>query len=109
MEQELILISKHVKQLVNERKYKECERLISKTLQKYPHSAIPQNLFGIVLEKENNHVLAMKHFRAGYDLDPTYLPCRVNMDQYGDLYQRKEAPAYFIEDCDKLRKNKTAM
>lgn len=109
MEQELIVISKRVKQLVNERKFKECERLICKTLQKYPHSAIPQNLFGIVLEKENNHILAMKHFRAGYDLDPTYIPCRVNMDQYADLYQKREEPAYLIEDCEKNGKNKTAM
>ena len=36
-----------------------------------PHGAVPHNLMGILLEKESNHVLAMKHFRAAYALDPT--------------------------------------
>ena len=46
-----------------------------------PHCAIPHNLMGILLEKEANHVLAMKHFRAAYALDPTYIPARYNMEQ----------------------------
>ena len=51
-----------------------------------PHCAIPHNLMGILLEKESNHVLAMKHFRAAYALDPTYVPARYNMEQYAQMY-----------------------
>ena len=42
----------------------------------------------------------MKHFRAAYGLDPTYIPSRYNMDQFG----RPHIPvkfAYKEEDCVK--------
>ena len=63
-----------------------------------PHSEIPHNLMGILMEKENNHVQAMKHFRAAYALDPTYIPARYNMEQYGNMYPFGRC-AYTEEDC----------
>lgn len=39
----------------------------------------------ILLEKQKNHLLALKHFRAAYALDPSYLPARYNLDQYSDF------------------------
>ena len=58
------------KRLIVQHEYKECEKKLGKTaMLRNPHSAIPHNLMGILMEKENNHVLAMKHFRAAYALD----------------------------------------
>lgn len=86
------------KTLMDKRKYKECEKVIGEAMAKNPHSAVPHNLMGILMEKQRNHVLAMKHFRAAYGLDPTYVPARVNMDQYGTL-EPADGYAYTEEDC----------
>ena len=43
-------------------------------------------------------VLAMKHFRAAYALDPTYIPARYNMEQYGNMCPSGRC-AYTEEDC----------
>ena len=86
------------KELINNRKYDECEREIAKAMMQMPHSAIPHNLMGILCGKKQDYILAMKHFRAAYGLDPTYIPSRYNMDQFG----RPHIPvkfAYKEEDC----------
>lgn len=98
MEGELNLFCKSIKSMINEKQYDEAEGKIVKMLAKYPHSPVPHNLLGLLLEKESNHILAMKHFRAGYALDPTYLPCRYNMNQYGSMYPTGKF-AYCEEDC----------
>ena len=74
------------KRLIVQHEYKECEKKLGEAMLQNPHSAIPHNLMGILMEKERNHVLAMKHFRAAYALDPTYIPARYNMEQYGTMY-----------------------
>ena len=52
--------------LIARQEYSECEREIVMSMVKMPHSAVPHNLMGILLEKEHKHILAMKHFRAAY-------------------------------------------
>ena len=54
------------------RDYQKCAAMICKAMGEFPNAPQPHNLFGIVLEKEGDHVGAMKHFRAAYALDPTY-------------------------------------
>ena len=56
------------------RDYQKCAVMICKAMGEFSNAPQPHNLFGIVLEKEGDHVLAMKHFRAAYALDPTYTP-----------------------------------
>ena len=70
------------KRLIVQHEYKECEKKLGEAMLQNPHSAISHNLMGILMEKERNHVLAMKHFRAAYALDPTYIPACYNMEQY---------------------------
>ena len=65
-----------------------------------PHSAICHNLMGILMENENEHVLAMKHFRAAYALDSTYIPARLNMEIFGQDYPLKHL-VYSEDDCSK--------
>ena len=59
-----------------------------------PHAPEPHNLMGIILENENDHIGAMKHFRAAWALDPTYLPARFNMEQYAGFSAVGRMDAY---------------
>lgn len=85
--------------LIEEHRFQECEKELKRYLADNPHSPIPHNLFGILMEIKNNHLLAMKHFRAAYALDPTYIPARMNMD--GNELMTKDEFAYKEEDCIK--------
>ena len=63
-------LEERCRQLMIQRKFEQCQKEIETAMAEKPHCAIPHNLMGILLEKESNHVLAMKHFRAAYALDP---------------------------------------
>ena len=56
------------RELIEKKEYETCEKEIADAMVTMPHSAVPHNLMGILLEKEHNHILAMKHFRAAYGL-----------------------------------------
>lgn len=86
--QELNQFCKQIKEHVEKGKLGECEQMIPQYMQKYPDSAIPHNLLGIVLEKQGRHVEAMKHFRAAAALDAEFLPASYNMEQYSSLRRK---------------------
>lgn len=108
MEKELNSLCKVVKKMIINKEYEKVEKKIIEMIEKYPHSPVPHNLLGLLLEKENNHVLAMKHFRAAYALDPTYIPCKYNMQQYSKMYPTGEF-AYCEEDCKEEEDDKYVM
>ena len=91
-------LSDNVKKLVGKGKYLESESLILGAMLQYPHSPQPHNLYGIVLEKEGDHRTAMKHFRAAWALDPTFLPARKNLDYYG-TFSSGSGCVYDERDC----------
>lgn len=95
-----------IKQMIAAHEYEKCETVIIRSMERYPHSAIPHNLYGILLEREHNHLLAMKHFRAAYALDPTYIPARYNMEQYRSISGRGIREAYTEEDCAEICEKK---
>ncbi len=66
--------------------YESCIDPICRAMERYPHAPQPHNLLGIVLEKTGHHPDAMKHFRAAWALDPTYLPASCNLDTYGSFF-----------------------
>lgn len=78
-------LEERCRELMIQRKFEQCQNEIETAMAENPHGAIPHNLMGILMEKESNHVLAMKHFCAAYALDPTYVPARYNMEQYGQM------------------------
>ena len=88
-----------VKSYIAEGKYKECEELLAYSMYLHPHAPEPHNLFGILLEKEQEHLLAMKHFRAALNLDPTYPPARQNLEVFGSLFDQPRVFAYNLDDC----------
>ena len=94
-------LEERCRQLMIQRKFEQCQKEIETAMAENPHCAIPHNLMWILLEKESNHVLAMKHFRAAYALDPTYVPARYNMEQYAQMYvsDRKMLSQYGLADA----------
>ena len=93
-------LCQQAKELIGRLAYDECADVLSKAMQAHPHAAEPHNLFGILLEKRGDHVAAMKHFRAAWALEPTYLPARYNLDLYGTLCVHGSC-AYTEADCPK--------
>lgn len=75
-----------IRKLVFEQNFKNCEKLICKAMEEFPHAPEPHNLLGIILEKTGNHYLAMKHFRAAWALDPSYTPANHNLEKYGTFH-----------------------
>ena len=54
---------------------------------------------GIIMERENDHIQAMKRFRAAWALDPTSVPARINMERYGSFSFTIPRPTYDEADC----------
>lgn len=103
----LDLLCKAIREYMEEYEYEKCEEYIKNAMCEYPHSPVPHNLMGILLERWSDSVSAMKHFRAAYALDPSYRPARCNMDKYAG-FDDKGKTAYTEEDCpeEKLWKRK---
>lgn len=91
-------LEERCRQLIIQREFEQCQKEIETAMAENPHCAIPHNLMGILLERVCNHVLAMKHFRAAYALDPTYIPAQYNMEQSARIY-RTGKYAFVTEDC----------
>ena len=87
-----------VRDLISMQDYQTCESMICQAIGKYPHAPEPHNLIGILLEKTGDHPAAMKHFRAAWALDPTYLPARRNLECYGTFFSHGRC-AYNEIDC----------
>ena len=89
-----------VKKYIEEKDWDSCMELIPRYMERYPNSAVPHNLLGIVLESQGHHPDAMRHFRAAWTLDPTFLPASQNIDAYSLYDSEKDVkPAYTVDDC----------
>lgn len=84
--EELATLCASVRDLATKRKYDACVKAICQAMERFPHAPHPHNLLGIILEKRGDHLTAMKHFRAAWALDPTYLPAQHNLNTYGTFY-----------------------
>jgi len=100
---ELAVLCHMVRKLVGQEKYRECELMIRKAMGKYPHAPEPHNLMGILLAEEGDQITAMKHFRAAWALDPTYIPARYNLERFGSFYPQ-EKYAFDETDCHEGQK-----
>ncbi|MDD3253589.1 MAG: hypothetical protein PHV18_13650 [Lachnospiraceae bacterium] len=95
---ELNALCSKVRALVGVGNYQVCTSMIVSAMSKYPHAPQPHNLFGVLLEKQGDHVTAMKHFRAAWALDATYLPARQNLDCFGTFLSCGKC-AFDESDC----------
>ena len=87
-----------VKHLTHEGDLTKCEELIADAMGRYPHAPQPHNLMGVLYEIRNDHVGALKHFRAAWSLDPTYVPARHNLDNFASFYIKSKY-AFDESDC----------
>lgn len=92
-------LTAHIRALVAQRHFSEAEDEAAQAMAAAPHDAQPHNLMGIIAESRNDHVQAMKHFRAAWALDPTYLPARINMERYGSFSGQMPRPVYDETEC----------
>lgn len=93
-------LSRLVKTLITEGDFEQADKSIVQAMAENPHDAIPHNLMGILLEHENEHTLAMKHFRAAWALDPSFRPARFNLDKYGSYFEKDSGKPDAYEDSD---------
>jgi Flp pilus assembly protein TadD len=99
MTEELGDLVAKAKEMIERREFDACEALLATAMFQSPHSAVPHNLMGLLLEHRRKHEDAMKHFRAATALDPAYEPSRWNLEGFAAFY-RTRTEAYFISDCD---------
>lgn len=99
MNEELLDLITKAKTMISQHEFDACEALLSTAMFQNPHSAVPHNLMGLLLEHKRKHEDAMKHFRAANALDPAYGPSRWNLEGFSEFY-RSRTEAYFISDCD---------
>ena len=99
MDEELNDLIAKAKEMIEHREFDPCEALIATAMFQNPHSAVPHNLMGLLLEKKRKHEDAMKHFRAANALDPAYAPARWNLEGFAEFYKTRK-DAYSVSDCD---------
>lgn len=99
MEETLNTVIVNSRELISKCEFKECEKLIRQAMADYPDNAIPHNLMGLLYEKKNDHISAMKHFRAAWALDPTYRPALMNLDCFGSVFSDKR---FIFDETDEL-------
>lgn len=99
MDEELLDLIVKAKDMIERREFDACEALLATAMFQNPHSAVPHNLMGLLLERKRKHEDAMRHFRAANALDPTYAPTRWNLEGFSEFYKTR-ADAYFTSDCD---------
>ncbi len=86
-----------IRKLLLQRAYDECERRTIRMMERFPHLPDPHNLYGVLLEKRGEHLLALKHFRAALSLDPSHAPAIHNLETYATLFSHG---AYAIDESD---------
>ena len=94
------LLTTRVRALIAQRHFSEAEDEAAQAMTAAPHDAQPHNLMGIIAEGCNDHVQAMKHFRAAWALDPTYRPARINMERYGSFSGQMPRPVFDETECE---------
>ena len=99
MEEQLHDLIAQARELIRQREFDVCEALLATAMFQNPHSAVPHNLMGLLLEQKRQHEDAMKHFRAANALEPTYGPARGNLEGFAECYKTRRE-AYFVGDCD---------
>lgn len=99
MDEELNDLIAKAKEMIEHREFDPCEALLATAMFQNPHSAVPHNLMGLLLEKKRKHEDAMKHFRAANALDPAYTPARWNLEGFAEFYKTRK-DAYSVSDCD---------
>lgn len=72
---------KIVSEMIHNADYEKAYQMIVKILCENPNAPEPHNLLGTLYESRGDGILARKHYRAAYALDPTYKPASMNLER----------------------------
>lgn len=86
-----------MRELLQQQAYEDCEKHTNRLMKRFPHIPEPHNIYGIILEKQGEHLLALKHFRAALSLDPSFAPAIHNLETYATLFSHG---MYAIDESD---------
>ncbi|NCB32343.1 MAG: hypothetical protein EOM64_00430 [Erysipelotrichia bacterium] len=101
MSEQLNIVILQARHMMDRKEYRQCEQLLKKSMAECPDDAVPHNLMGLLYEKQNNHIGAMKHFRAAWALDPTYRPALMNLDNFGTVHANQT----YVFSEDQIQQN----
>lgn len=90
-------LCKDFRDALAQRNYERCEYDAMMAMMEDPNSAQLHNLLGVLAETKGDHALAMRHFRAAWAMDPTFLPARHNLELTGTFFAKG---ALALEDAD---------
>lgn len=110
-------IKKSIEEIEN-KNFSEALKYIHLAMLEDHTSPKPHNLIGIIAELNRNLLLAEKHYRAAYALDPTFKACWINLERITSFYyemniknidfgdnheEREEEGLYTIQyDCNNV-------
>ena len=83
---------------------KDYEKAITnliKSIAENMDSAEPHNLLGVLAESKNDILLAIKHYKAALDLEPTYKPAQKNLERISQLRYSKNGIDLGAKENDK--------
>lgn len=103
MKETIDKLNQDIKSMIYKGEIEESYQLICNCMLEYPHSAIPHNLMGIILDIKGDQVTALKHFRASYSLDPAFRPARFNIRQYAE-FATEHIYIFDEYDCKQIEK-----
>ena len=64
---------------INENKLSKAEEVLKSAFGRDVSSPVTHNLLGVLYENRGDQLLAAKHYRAAYALDPSYKPAARNL------------------------------
>lgn len=67
----------------------------------YPDAPQPHNLLGIWFELKGNGLMARRHYRAAYSLDPTFQPACKNIERICSFENFNSYEFYFGDEQEK--------
>jgi len=69
------------KKMINDKKFDTAREYLEQAISRDPSTPEPFNLLGVILEMKNEHLEALKNYRAALALDPTYRPAKENLER----------------------------
>jgi len=91
------------KRLILDKDYDKAETYLKKSIAENVDAAEPHNLLGVLAESKRDNLLAIKHYRAALDLDPTYQPAQKNLERITQFKYSKEGIDLGEKDNEKSK------
>ncbi len=90
----------YAKACILKKEYEKAIMYLKKSIAENMDSPEPHNLLGILAESKNDILLAVKHYRAALDLDPTYKAAQKNLERVTEFKYSKEGIDLGEEESD---------